>query len=346
MSNPNDNPENLGIRARRGALLSGEEAELSHLLETSPTLRMAHQLGRDFDQIAAVEAGDEQRVARFVERALEARRPRRRRWFGPLRASPWMAAAAVFAVCGVAFGLRGIWLPQPSTSAGAPSAPAVPQQSRPVRKVTPPRAVTEPSDETSAVTTPSNPNVAAPNLPVPPAEHAAPLNPTSALKPVESPIEVPTPESVRAPSDDVQRKDSTATFALDQPAESNPAALLRQANRARSGGQIDRAVMLLKELQAKFGNSPEAHVSSVSLGKLLMLSSSHGAALLQFTRYLERSGPLEEEALVGRAQALQGLGRGGEERATWQRLLARFPSSVYAAAARERLVALSKSAVE
>jgi outer membrane protein assembly factor BamD (BamD/ComL family) len=148
------------------------------------------------------------------------------------------------------------------------------------------------------------------------------------------------------PSDDSQRKDSTATFSVDQPAESNAAALLRQANRARSAGEIDRAVTLIKELQTKFGNSPEAHVSLVSLGKLLMLNGSREAALQQFTSYLERSGPLEEEALVGRAQALRGLGRSSEERSTWQRLLTRFPGSVYAAAARERLVALAKGAAE
>lgn len=70
-----------------GALLAGEDAKLDRLLEASPTLRMAHQLGRDFDPIAAVESGDEQRVARFVERAIAARRTRRRGWFRPLRPS-------------------------------------------------------------------------------------------------------------------------------------------------------------------------------------------------------------------------------------------------------------------
>ena len=77
-----DFPENLGVRARRAALLPGEQAEFERVLSTSPILRMAYQLGRDFDAIAAVETGDEQRVARFVDRALAARRPKRQRLFG------------------------------------------------------------------------------------------------------------------------------------------------------------------------------------------------------------------------------------------------------------------------
>jgi TolA-binding protein len=346
MSNPNDHPENLGVRARRGALLSGEEAELNRLLEASPVLRMAHQLGRDFDQIAGVEAGDEQRVARFVERALEARRARHQRRFEPLRVSPWMAAAAVFAVCGVAFGLRGLWLPQPKITATTPSAPALTHHTGPVRELAGPRAAVEPGDETSAVTTQSNQNVAPQSLQVPLGVQAQPLNPANPVRTPGTPTALPTSEPIRTPSDDSQRKDSTATFSLDQPTESSAAALLRHANRARSAGQIERAIMLLEELQAKFGNSPEAHVSLVSLGKLLMLSGSLGQALQQFTSYLQRSGPLEEEALVGRAQALQRLGQIDDERNTWQRLLARFPSSVYVAAARERLAALSKSGAE
>lgn len=344
MSNPNDHPENLSVRSRRGALRSGEEAELERLLAASPALRMAHQVGKDFDQIAAVEGGDEQRIARFVERTLAARAPRHRRWFGRLRPSPWMAAAAVFAVCGVAFGLRGVWWPQPSATVATSNARLLPRPANTARKMTAPRAVTEPNDETSAVTTQSNQNVAAPNLPTPSGDQAAPVNSTSPIRNLGSPSALPTPEDVR--NDDSPRKDSTAIFSVDQPAESNAAALLRQANRARSAGEIDRAAVLLKELQTKFGSSPEAHVSLVSLGKLLMLSGSREAALQQFTSYLERSGPLEEEALVGRAQALQGLGRASEERNTWERLLAHFPGSVYAAAARKRLVALSKGVAE
>jgi hypothetical protein len=96
----------------------------------------------------------------------------------------------------------------------------------------------------------------------------------------------------------------------------------------------------LNKLQADFPGSPQAHVSLVSLGKLLMQRAMPEAALQRFSTYLVTSGPLEEEALFGRAQALAALGRAADESRTWERLLTRYPQSVYAGAARKRLVAL------
>jgi hypothetical protein len=48
-------------------------------------------------------------------------------------------------------------------------------------------------------------------------------------------------------------------------------------------------------------------------------------------------GALAEEALHGKAQALRSLGRASEENETWQLLLERFPKSIHAKTARERL---------
>jgi len=342
-----DLPENLGVRARRAALLPGEQAEFDRVLSTSPVLRMAHQLGRDFDAIAAVEAGDEQRVARFVDRALAARRSKRHRLFGPVRVSPWLAAVAVLAVCGVAFGVRGVWWPQPTAT---PAASGVLVESAPVRvkhrAVSPRRAANEPLDESSAATNQSNQNVIEPSLPPPSASHGVPLNSTRVPVTRPSTPVVPTLTSAPAMTAAAQRKDSVATFVLEQPSESNPGALMRQASRARSLGELDRAVALLSELQSRFSSSPEAHVSLVSLGKLLMQRGRPDAALQRFSSYLATSGPLEEEALVGRARALAALGRASEERSTWQRLLAHFPGSVYAGAARERMVTLGQATTE
>lgn len=327
MSSTNDPPENLGVRARRGALLSGEQAELDRLLEASPTLRMAHQLGKDFDQVAAVKAGDEQRVSRFVERALAARNSRRSRLLNPRRLSPWMAAAAVFGICGVAFGLRGAWLAKRATP---PIASAALRSSdhtgRARRSAATPRTDTAPLDEHPAP------------MPCATASMAAPV--TSVRSP--SNVPEPAPVIISAP----ERKGPTGTFAPEQPTEANAAALLRQANKARSLGELDRAMVLLQQMQNKFGNSPEARVSQVSLGKLLLLKGSPEAALQQFSNYLVAPGPLEEEALVGRAQALESLGRASEERSTWERLLTRFPNSVYAGPARKRLVALTNGAAQ
>ena len=70
------------------------------------------------------------------------------------------------------------------------------------------------------------------------------------------------------------------------------------------------------------------------MGRLLLAQNAPQAALAHFSRY---RGPLAEEALLGRAQALAALGRSDEERSAWRELLDRFPKSVYAARARSRL---------
>ncbi len=347
MSNAIDHPENLSVRARRNALLPGEQAEFDRLLEASPIMRLAHQLGADCDDMAALEVGDEQRVARFVDRALAARRPRRRRLFGPLPLSPWMAAAAVLAVCGAALGVRGVWWPKLATTPAATPVPASAARARPTRKPAPPTsAVTEPSEPPSAATTQSDQSVIEPALPPASAVQAVPANSVSVSAIRKSPASAPIPTPARAGLEWPVRKGVVATLGLDQPIEMNAAALLRQANSARMSGDVDRAVMLFNELQNKFPGSPQAHVSSLSLGKLLMLRGSPDAALRQFSSYLVAAGPLEEEALVGRAQALAALGRASEERRTWERLLARFPGSVYAAAARKRVVGLAQASGE
>jgi outer membrane protein assembly factor BamD (BamD/ComL family) len=143
---------------------------------------------------------------------------------------------------------------------------------------------------------------------------------------------------------DPARPPPSAAFAAAEPVEPTAASLLQGANAARSRGQIEQAASLLRELQQRFPGSPEATLSHVSLGKLLMLRGSSEAALREFSTYLTRGGPLEEEALVGRAQALGAMGRLGEERGTWEALLTRFPNSVYAPRARERLGVLAGNA--
>jgi len=73
MNRADDFPENLAIRARRGDLSHKELAELQRWLQESATLRVTYQIGRDFDRLAAVQAGDEACVARFVAGALKSR---------------------------------------------------------------------------------------------------------------------------------------------------------------------------------------------------------------------------------------------------------------------------------
>ncbi|HEY4157214.1 MAG TPA: hypothetical protein VGM29_03920 [Polyangiaceae bacterium] len=335
MKQAKDHPENLGVRARRGALLPGELAELTEVLEASPELHAAYELGRDFDRIAAVQSGDEERLARFVSAALETRKPRLR--VRTFRVS-WLAAAAVLVVCGVAFAVRGVWTrPTPPAPASAPAPSPTPERTRHVPTLG--EANAEPPPPLPAVDSAQPQNAAAtPSI--------VPVVPARSLDAQASALSAPSPPVSAEPT---QHGQASAAFALVPPSEPgapNAAALLRQANAARGTGDLARTSVLLEELEQQFPGSPEAHVALVSLGKLQLLRGAPGAALERFSSYLSNGGPLEEEALVGRAQALGMLSRSSEERATWQTLLVSFPGSVYAAQARERLSALAAGATE
>jgi outer membrane protein assembly factor BamD (BamD/ComL family) len=125
------------------------------------------------------------------------------------------------------------------------------------------------------------------------------------------------------------------------PALPSAAELFAQANQARRGGDAGRASTLYRALEGQYPGSAEAELSRVTLATLLLDSGDPSHALLEFERYL--AGPsrtLEAEALVGRARALQRLGRTSEERLAWQEVNQRFPRSVYARQAAERLTAL------
>lgn len=119
-------------------------------------------------------------------------------------------------------------------------------------------------------------------------------------------------------------------------------ALLAEAGRARGEGQLDRAASLYRRLQREFPGTPEALVSTVPLGRLLLDGGSARAALAAFDGYLRGMprGPLVAEALYGKGRALEALGDGVEERRTWDRLVTDHAGSAYAPHARRRLAAL------
>jgi TolA-binding protein len=118
------------------------------------------------------------------------------------------------------------------------------------------------------------------------------------------------------------------------------AALFSQANELRRTGRDDQAMQTYRKLQRLFPETPQADQSHATLGLLLLQRLSADEALTQFDRYLAHEGPLTEDVLVGRALALQRLGRGHEERKTWEILLHHFPSSVHAIRAKIRLAEL------
>jgi TolA-binding protein len=118
-----------------------------------------------------------------------------------------------------------------------------------------------------------------------------------------------------------------------------PAAILQQATEARQRGERARAADLYRRLQREFPASPEATLSAVPLGGLLLDDDLPRAALAAFDSYLSqaRGGALIPEALYGRARAFGRLGDRAEERKAWTRLCADFPDSAYAQLGRHRL---------
>lgn len=191
----------------------------------------------------------------------------------------------------------------------------------------------------------------------PPTPSAQPSDPPTR---VEAPQPLPgerTEEPAPSPDEPVERADpetdTTPTPAAPAPAppiaEAPPAPketaadLFGRANRARRAGSDAEAIRLYQELQRRFPDSREAQVSRATLARMLLDKKDPGAALEEYDRYLGKSGKgeLSEEALVGRARALQKLGNAPAERAAWHELLRRFPNSIHAGRARARLAELS-----
>ena len=120
--------------------------------------------------------------------------------------------------------------------------------------------------------------------------------------------------------------------------ETSASAVYKSANDARRSGQTKVAIALYLQLQSSYSQSTEAALSRVSLGGLYLENGSAKAALAQFDAYiLSANRRLAAEALFGKGQALESLGRGAEEVQNWQRLLRQYPSSAYATHAQERL---------
>lgn len=123
-------------------------------------------------------------------------------------------------------------------------------------------------------------------------------------------------------------------------ATASPVDLFGKANVAQRDGAAAEAARLYTELERSFPGSPEELVARVLLGRLLLdrLEDAR-SALAQFDSYLANPDhdALGEEALIGRALALERLGRHAEERSAWEVLLSAYPKSSYAEPARTRL---------
>jgi hypothetical protein len=105
---------------------------------------------------------------------------------------------------------------------------------------------------------------------------------------------------------------------------------------------MKEAAKAYRRLIGEHPASAEAHTARVALGQLELASLSNpAAALAQFSEYLRRGGPLEQEARYGQVRALAALGRAVEERRAIEAFLAKYPKAMQSAALKDRLKTLS-----
>jgi hypothetical protein len=110
---------------------------------------------------------------------------------------------------------------------------------------------------------------------------------------------------------------------------------------ARHHADYARVFAIHHELEQRYSRSRESQVSRATVGHLLLDRGDPAGALADFDAYLAAgSGNLGEEAMVGRATALDRLGRTAEASTAWRALLAAFPDSPYAAHAKARVESL------
>jgi ferric-dicitrate binding protein FerR (iron transport regulator) len=124
-----------------------------------------------------------------------------------------------------------------------------------------------------------------------------------------------------------------------------PAELIRQARERVRARDWRRAAELYREIMSGYPGRPEAVTVRVSLADL-EIDQLHepGAALADYRGYLARApnGPLAEDATWGTCLAFARLGQIAEEKRALVEFTRRFPQSLHARAAQDRLIQLEK----
>lgn len=189
---------------------------------------------------------------------------------------------------------------------------------------------TTPSPETAVDAAPSPPDPARPgSTPMRPPVPAAEGGKTGDDKHSEPPTEE-SPEPTTEPTNE-QANEQKPAVDPDE-AERSPAELFARANRHRRGKRWQQARDAYLELAKEFPESRERRMSRVALGDLYRTRfAKPGRALDEYDAYLEQAsaGNLTEDALVGRALALEKLGRSADAEAAWDRLRRDHPNSVH-----------------
>ena len=329
MTDGSDWPLDLIVRARRGELSTREEGRLKQYLRSSRTLRVARLVGDDFDRVGEVEPGDDQQVQWFVAEAIRRHNNAGRSWRGPRRLVTGLLAVALLLSGTTALGWWHGWVRFGFLMAPRVAASATAQSHSTVPVDPPPRA----RRSTQASGAESHPEP----------------------EPESGPVDLPSPAPTKSECSPRRQRtksrhpssslaESATAFEAVEPSSLSAVQLFSSANRARRAGQNARAIAMFQQLQRQFPGSAEAQLSHLSLGRVWLGQGRAQQALDQFSSYLASGGPLAEEALLGTARALAAQGRFEEERAAWQTLQRRFPSSVYQAQAEKRLRQLDAGA--
>jgi hypothetical protein len=186
---------------------------------------------------------------------------------------------------------------------------------------------------------PPSASSAAPPAALPP---AAP----SAASPAAAPPELAAPAAALAQA---PASGERAEVEPPAPRRASPAVdidrLLAEARAARVRGDNARARTLYARVARLAAGKPAGAVAEIAIGLLLLERADGGdarAALEAFDRYLAAApaGALREEAMAGRARALERLGERARAAAAWRELVDEHPRSLQAPLARRRLEAL------
>jgi len=359
-------PEELIDKLAEGALTSAERERLDAHLGQCSSCRFEIAVRADLTQDAPVfdvrpqltfaggapreRAAETPRELPSPQISLSVRARSRRRW--PLV----MLAAALVLCAGGAMGavisgaVSGRWLhwsPQPKPAGSSVRVVAAKPSSKQKRAVTVP-AESVPLGVASVASVASMPLGVASVASVSSKASAAPTAVAVARRSMQAPVPARRAEAAHASAESARAASAGAFPALPAagPTEvSAPrvdaASLFADANRARRDGNADRAVGLYRALQSRYPSSSESELSRALLAQLLLDRGNPEAALAGFDRYLADDKPvLSAEALVGRARALEQLGKSTQAAAAWRQVQSRFPGSVHARLAATRLAAL------
>jgi hypothetical protein len=329
----NLHPEELLERETQGELSPAEREVLEAHSRQCAVCRLERLARADFRSEAErpeAEADVQRLLAAAWPLAIQnvARRPRRR---PVLRRARYVmvAAAAVITMTGLAAASR--WSGRIAMPWSTPASPAAPV-ANPAPSPAPHRHLTGAPVAAPPVTAAPQTEPQAVEAPAPIAE-AVPL-------PAPAPIVARAPREAMAIGPHPATVVPEATAAADEPADAPT--LFHRANEARQMGDHARAGELYGRLLNRFGASPEAHVSLAMFGRMLLDDGNAAGALRCFDDYLRQGGALREDVMLGRAIALQRLGRVGEEANAWSSLLEAYPGSVHAERARRRLLELGR----